>query len=687
MRIHPFRSWLATSALILFAAVYLTGCASAATPYAAATEAPPASEAEETEAAAATEAPIATEAPAGTEAIYPTQGLPAPTQQATSPTVEPYFEQRIIELEWPENIRLGESDIIRLALIPSEDGYTAKAEYEEHDILNQDVAIKRPDGYVLTGIARLDGVGFEISPTGNQEIVLPPDEIVTWRWSLTPRMTGQQRLSIILLLHWQPDSTTGGQVAESLIFDRNLDIHVRSLLGLRTSEALKIGFTGILLSAVLGTWALTDRRKVKRKGLRVVTPASSLSIETKSEMRLNEEEKILLQSLFSKYRRILLKEEFLSGYSGARTFLAQPVNLNGQSDAETIIKIGRRADIEMEYCHYEEFVKNRLPPITARIQHIPVTAPSLKKAALQYTCISDPRKSPTSLRQTLLSSPNADYFKQLFDNFGPYWWMQRHPYTFRLAQEYDRLLPPHLVLEPATGQPGKLLDQKVDADTQKFEVGEIVSVSSFSQWEYRADNQSITLFGEPQEGKPTFRIRWLSNQPPKNATARIVSNRMDLLRQATREFDLLGLPDPLPRLNTWLQEVVQGTRSIIHGDLNLENILVGPGNLVWLIDFAQTREGHPLYDFAHLGSEVIAHILSQRGMSGREFVALLQNKADPLLNSIEQISTNCLFNPADAREYRMSMILSCLGGLKYKNVSEGGKYFLYLAAAYYGSQE
>ena len=51
---------------------------------------------------------------------------------------------------------------------------------------------------------------------------------------------------------------------------------------------------------------------------------------------------------------------------------------------------------------------------------------------------------------------------------------------------------------------------------------------------------------------------------------------------------------------------VMSPRSIIHGDLNLENVLIGPGGMVWLIDFATTREGHPLMDFAHLEAEIIA---------------------------------------------------------------------------------
>jgi hypothetical protein len=256
-----------------------------------------------------------------------------------------------------------------------------------------------------------------------------------------------------------------------------------------------------------------------------------------------------------------------------------------------------------------------------------------------------------------------------------------------LGQEYDRLLPPHLVLEPVPGTVNQKLNPDFDPMTSKLRVGDLVSVSGFHHFETRADMKSLTLFGAPEEGRPVYRLRWLSANPPKNSTARIISTRDDLLAQTTASFDLLGYPNPLPKLEGWLQEILNGTRSIIHGDLNLENILVGPGNLVWLIDFAQTREGHPLYDFSHLASEIIGHVLSRRGYSATQFLAILQKGSDPLLDTIERIALRCSFNPSNSKEYRLALILSCLGALKYLNVSDQGKYFLFLTAAFLGSQE
>ena len=102
------------------------------------------------------------------------------------------------------------SDVLRLALVPSADGYTARAEFDEHPIATDEIPLARPPGYILRGVARLDGPGFEIAPAGDQARLVPAGETVTWRWSLAPRAPGRQRLSVSLLLRWEPEAGASG---------------------------------------------------------------------------------------------------------------------------------------------------------------------------------------------------------------------------------------------------------------------------------------------------------------------------------------------------------------------------------------------------------------------------------------------------------------------------------------------
>jgi hypothetical protein len=162
----------------------------------------------------------------------------------------------------------------------------------------------------------------------------------------------------------------------------------------------------------------------------------------------------------------------------------------------------------------------------------------------------------------------------------------------------------------------------------------------------------------------------------------VVATREMVLRDTVKHFDRIGLPDPLAKLADVLYENVSGTQATIHGDLNLENVLVGPGQFVWLIDFAQTRDGHTLADFAHLAAGVIAHVLAPQVESVPRFLALLHADADPLLKTLRGIAAQCLFNPHQPREYDLALFMACVGALKYANLDTHQKHWLYLAAAH-----
>ncbi len=101
-------------------------------------------------------------------------------------------------------MRLGDTDVVRLSLIPDEDGYQVQADFPDHQIQSQFITVDRPPGYTLYASARMDGVGFEISPDLELERYLPPEEPVVWRWTIAPLRAGQQRLSVAVRLRWKP---------------------------------------------------------------------------------------------------------------------------------------------------------------------------------------------------------------------------------------------------------------------------------------------------------------------------------------------------------------------------------------------------------------------------------------------------------------------------------------------------
>jgi len=635
-------------------------------------------------------------APFATQPIQPTSSSQleggSPPTPSPAPTRPAPSEERIVQVEWPRQLRLGESETLRLILVPKEQALELIAEYPEHQTFTQTIPIQQTGGYELFAVARLDGPGFDITPAGEHPQYLIPDQILQWRWALTARQPGNQRLLITLRLRWIPVDNPQLPTREVIAFSRSLDVKILSYLGLSQPQALMTGLFMLLFGSGISAIALFIRPHPIKPALATIvqTPNIRLSIELPSGLQLNPDERTLLQSLFLRYDRLVVEQEFLSGYSGARTFLALPIRKDGRSDAYTIAKIGQRQAILKEFQNYETFVKDTLPPITARIQRPPVSAPTPKKrdiSVVQYTFIGEPGQPPTSLRDHLLKNKDPQILLRLLETFGPNWWLQRKPYAFRAAIEYDRMLPAHLVIQPVGGK-GIELDGRSDPGQLQLKIGDQVLLRKFPQAEMRPDNASQSLQGVPSAGHPPLRVRWLSRARPENAVGQVVATRETLLRGFVEGVSLYGLPDPLAQVDSILAQTITGTQSILHGDLNLENILVGPGGMLWLIDFAQTREGHTLFDFSHMGAEIIAHIAAEQIADPREYLQALRDSSNSdhpfigaLFETLFLAASQLSFNPSKPTEFQTSFALACLGALKYRNLSPHAKHLLLLTAA------
>ncbi len=645
--------------------------------------------------------PAATSVPEGEAVVGTPSMVIAPTQPV--PTSTSVVEQRMVELEWPATVRYGDSDTVRLALIPSEEGYTVTTEFPEHQTDTEDIEVARPEGYELFAVARLDGVGFTITPAGERPSLLPVGKGITWRWTLRPKEVGQQHLSVTLFLRWIPIQGESVRTREAIIYSRSMKVRVISFFGLTRRQAMTGGLLGLIFGGGLSLYTLIsllqpDGRSIRertRPGMKTPEPNLNLILEQPLGLVLSVQERGLYQTLFRRYDRVVIESEFPTGYSGARTFLTLPIRQDGRADAYTVVKIDQAEKVQREFENYENLVKHTLPPITARIQQAPVVTRKLgvgvlRLAALQYTFIAEPGRMPVSLRKSLLNRPDAKLLWKLFETFGPNWWMQRRPYTFRLAQEYDRLLPPHYIVEPAKGK-GHPLDGESSPGELTYEVGDQVTLQKFECIERRLDRQSLSLKGKAAPGCASLRVYWQSLDDPNGANGRIAATRWTELNKMLTNFDLYGLADPIAKLAELLNEKVSGTLATIHGDLNLENVLVGPGEMVWLIDFATTRDGHTLYDFAHLKAEIITHVIAPQIKSEQEYMHLLSGEGGAaiqdlgvLLEAVDGIAQRCLFNPSQPKEYDLAVFMACVGALKYQNLDRHQKHLLYLTAGYTG---
>jgi hypothetical protein len=192
------------------------------------------------------------EAPVEATGIVPTLP-PAPTAGPARPTAAPVFpEQRLITLEWPTGIRVGDSDVVRLKLELDETGeITPTAFFEDHEVQAELVEIENLyDTHVIRVEARLDILGLGLSPTGITDRRLLPGEPVEFSWSLRPEAPGTYRGTVWLWVRYLP--LDGGEQIEKTLFSKPLEIEGQNLLGLGGQAARLLGLIGTGITSLFG---------------------------------------------------------------------------------------------------------------------------------------------------------------------------------------------------------------------------------------------------------------------------------------------------------------------------------------------------------------------------------------------------------------------------------------------------
>lgn len=176
------------------------------------------------------------------EKVLPTQGLEPPAIQ----------EQRLLVLEWPEKIRLGDGDVIRLSLEMDESGsLTPTVEIPGHTTSGQPVQI--PNLYATHSVqaqARLDISGMNVSPQNTLSQSLLPGERVTFYWSVRPEQVGTYRGTVWFGLRFLPRD--GGAAIEKAVSAQLLEIQCTDFFGLSGTAARIAGGIGMLVSSLLG---------------------------------------------------------------------------------------------------------------------------------------------------------------------------------------------------------------------------------------------------------------------------------------------------------------------------------------------------------------------------------------------------------------------------------------------------
>jgi hypothetical protein len=191
--------------------------------------------------------------------------LPTPV----SPAVP---ENRFLVLEWPKKIRVGDSEIIRLALeMDSEGNMTPTASVEGSQIFSEPVQIPNLyDSHYVIAEARLDMAGLEYLPSGVISEALQPGQPVIFIWSVRPREIGAYKGTVWLHLRYVPKA--GGPESRKVLTAQLIEVQGVNFFGLGGTAARVLGSVGVVIGSILGLdnllswiWNLFARWKSLKK--------------------------------------------------------------------------------------------------------------------------------------------------------------------------------------------------------------------------------------------------------------------------------------------------------------------------------------------------------------------------------------------------------------------------------------
>jgi tetratricopeptide (TPR) repeat protein len=464
------------------------------------------------------------------------------------------------------------------------------------------------------------------------------------------------------------------------------------------------------------------------------------AIENPAKLNLPPAAEQVLQAIFAGYRRVIIRRAFGSSLSGGYVIEVRSIRADRVPELPTVVKMAAISLIQKEWRAYREHIYQRLPYIAEAIAK-PVLLPEVGWGGIRYTLMGGGGTfeimslSDYCRRSDLTANDVRSILERLLRIMQHLWKYHTPQPDFHLRSSYDRLLPVNLLLQyppPSRGKEPRLVTpDHLPVDPPKLH--DLVRVSGFAVKKVDLVNQTVTL-NCPEAGfnnAPYYvrlrlpslaaRAAYQVDQIVHPIEGEVIETRISRLRDEVRralgqEVNLTDqtvwlsdkvspigfapricdLPNPL----TSLPDILRKTRGVniasIHGDLNLENILIEPETgLVSLIDFAEAREDHILHDFLRLETEVmtklVPEILARHDLPPASSLVSLYwqlhctafratgeppalshpDLAKPwaMLTLLRQTARHYFFEVDDPTEYYEGLIIYLLGALKFRNLN------------------
>jgi hypothetical protein len=194
----------------------------------------------------------------GPSEAEPTAPLPSvlPTSIVSEITPQPALpERRHLTIEFPPEIRAGDSDLVRLTLEVDDLGNLTPTAQIEGNIVTGEV-IEIPNLYESHHViaeARFDLAGMEVRPAELVSEALAPGNSVTFFWSIRPqdaRRAGVYRGTIWLYLRFVDKQNA--EESRKTVSAQIVEIEAVNFLGLSGEFARTTGVIGSVIGTIIG---------------------------------------------------------------------------------------------------------------------------------------------------------------------------------------------------------------------------------------------------------------------------------------------------------------------------------------------------------------------------------------------------------------------------------------------------
>lgn len=444
----------------------------------------------------------------------------------------------------------------------------------------------------------------------------------------------------------------------------------------------------------------------------------------------------LLRRMFAAHDAIRV-ERRLTGFSRALILVVTPMNADGREDASVVAKIDQSDNILDEVQRYETHVKGASPLQSARLEDNPTVPESSNLAGIKYTLVAGSGAVPQDLGHRVRSSGThglGDLIKhKLYDQFSKAWWKQKRSFRFQVWQEYDWLLPPILTLDfvadhdiPPNAHNIRVPINRARLKTKLHEevsFGNHVVLENFTVQKVDPINNVLKLaigYGTEAD-KRAYRVdvrgmnlagsAFFRGEIVERLVGKVWKSRHEMLLDAARDLepdfdvrsrwvpldDSQSVPNPLLAYEDLLDRHVNGSVSRIHGDLHLGNVLIGPNDTVWMIDFGLTRDGHTLFDWANMEVSLLGDALMSltdgSWATARQiinYVAHLDSDTLPKtqnaqldsalasVKAVREIVQEILTVKDNWYEYYVALSIAALRGFTWTTMSTGGRRLMFL---------